>query len=51
METARRLKEMSYEGGLIARMTLTKSSHVYRDVMRLLSLNLFDHVCWQLNVV
>jgi len=51
VEAARRLREMGYEGDLIARMTLTESSDVYRDVMHLLSLNLFDHVHWQLNAV
>jgi len=51
VEAARRLKGMGYEGDLIARMTLTESSDVYRDVTHLLSLNLFDHVHWQLNAV
>jgi len=51
MESARRLREMGYEGDLIARMTLTESSDVYRDAIHLLSLNLFDHVHWQLNAV
>jgi len=51
MESARRLREMGYEGDLIARMTLTESSDVYRDVAHLLSLNLFDHVHWQLNAI
>jgi len=51
VEAARRLREMGYEGDLIARMTLTESSDVHRDVMHLLSLNLFDHVHWQLNAI
>jgi putative peptide-modifying radical SAM enzyme len=32
-------------------MTVTELSDVYRDVTHLLSLGLFDHVHWQLNVV
>jgi len=51
VEAARRLKGMGYEGDLIARMTLTESSDVYRDVTHLLSSNLFDHMHWQLNAV
>ncbi len=39
-----------YKGDLIARMTVTERSDIYRDVMHLLSLP-FDHVHWQLNVV
>jgi putative peptide-modifying radical SAM enzyme len=32
-------------------MTLAKSSGIYRDATHLFSLNLFDHVHWQLNAV
>ncbi len=39
-----------YHGDLIARMTVTEKSDIYRDVRHLLSLP-FDHVHWQLNVV
>lgn len=51
VEAARRLREMGYEGDLIARMTLTESNDVYRDVVHLLSLGIFDHVHWQLNAI
>jgi len=32
-------------------MTVTDSSRIYRDVIHLLGLNLFNHVHWQLNVI
>ncbi len=40
----------SYRGDLIARMTVSEQTDIYRDVKHLLSLP-FDHVHWQLNVV
>ncbi|MEM4576993.1 MAG: TIGR04084 family radical SAM/SPASM domain-containing protein [Candidatus Nezhaarchaeales archaeon] len=51
IEAAKKLRSMCYEGDIIARMTLTESSDVYRDVLHLLSLEIFDHVHWQLNAV
>ncbi|MHC1601068.1 MAG: TIGR04084 family radical SAM/SPASM domain-containing protein [Candidatus Nezhaarchaeales archaeon] len=48
---ARKLRAMGYEGDLIARMTVTELSDIYRDAEHLLSLELFDHVHWQLNAV
>lgn len=51
IEAARKLRELGYEGDLIARMTVTELSDIYRDVEHLLSLNLFDHVHWQLNAI
>ncbi|MCF8885154.1 MAG: TIGR04084 family radical SAM/SPASM domain-containing protein [Nitrososphaerota archaeon] len=40
-----------YNGDLVARMTVTENSDIYRDVRHLLSLRLFNHVHWQLNLV
>jgi len=51
VEAAGILKENGYEGDVVARMVLAERGDVYRDVTHLLSLNLFDHVHWQLNVI
>lgn len=51
LETARKLRDMGCEGDVIARMTLTTLSDVYRDVLHILSLKVFDNVHWQLNAV
>lgn len=51
VEAAKKLRRMGYEEEIIARMTLTPLSDVYRDVLHLLSLNVFDNVHWQLNAV
>lgn len=51
VEAARKLRDMGCEGEIIARMTLTTLSDIYRDVLHLLSLNVFDSVHWQLNAV
>lgn len=51
LENVKSLKAKGYEGDLIARMTVTESSDIYRDVTHLLSLNFFDHVHWQLSLV
>jgi len=51
IDSARHLRRIGFEGDLLARMTVTELSDVYRDVTHLLSLGLFDHVHWQLNVV
>ncbi len=48
---ARHLRSIGYGGDLIARMTATADTDIYRDVKHLLALGLFDHVHWQLNVV
>jgi len=40
-----------YKGDLVARMTVTEDSDIYRDVRHLLDLGLFDHVHWQLSLV
>ena len=45
------LKEIGYEGDLVARMTITEESEILRDVKHLLNLKLFDHIHWQLSFV
>ena len=51
LRSARWLRDAGFGGDLVARMTVTEVSDIWRDVTHLLSLNLFDHVHWQLNVV
>jgi putative peptide-modifying radical SAM enzyme len=50
LRMATRLNRMSFQGDLVARMTVTEDTDIYRDVAHLLSLDLFDHVHWQLDV-
>ena len=45
------LREIGYKGDLVARMTVTEESRIFRDVKHLLNLKLFDHIHWQLNFV
>ncbi|ABL77483.1 TIGR04084 family radical SAM/SPASM domain-containing protein [Thermofilum pendens] len=51
VESARWLREIGFKGDLIARMTVTEDTDIYEDVKHLLSLGLFSHVHWQLDVV
>ncbi|RLE66156.1 MAG: putative peptide-modifying radical SAM/SPASM domain-containing protein [Thermoprotei archaeon] len=51
LEAARYLKSISVEADLIARMTVSEQTRLYRDVVHLLSLDIFDHVHWQLDVI
>ena len=51
LEAARWLRKVGFKGDLTARMTVTDFSRIYRDVIHLLGLNLFNHVHWQLNVI
>jgi len=51
LDAARYLRSIKYSGDLIARMTATADTDIRRDVDHLLSIGLFDHVHWQLNVV
>lgn len=51
VRAAKRLRERGFSGDLVARMTATEATDIYTDVTHLLSLGLFDHVHWQLNVV
>ncbi|MGC8663044.1 MAG: TIGR04084 family radical SAM/SPASM domain-containing protein [Thermoplasmata archaeon] len=43
------LKNLGKE--LIARMTVTKDSNIYEDVIHILDLSIFDKVHWQLDVI
>ncbi|MGQ9479372.1 MAG: TIGR04084 family radical SAM/SPASM domain-containing protein [Thermoproteota archaeon] len=45
------IRSKGFSGDIVARMTLTGDSDVFRDVMHLLSLELFDHVHWQLGFI
>jgi len=47
----RRLREMGFAGDIVARMTVTFESDIYRDVTHLLELGLFDHIHWQLSMI
>jgi putative peptide-modifying radical SAM enzyme len=51
LKTAKWLRDIGFEGDIVARMTITEQSDIYRDVTHLMSLKLFDHIHWQLNVV
>jgi len=51
LKTAKWLRDIGFEGDIVARMTITEKSDIYRDVTHLISLNSFDHIHWQLNVV
>ena len=51
LEAAHFLRKIGFKGDLIARMTISSRSDVFRDVLHLLSLDIFDHVHWQLDVV
>lgn len=51
LKTAGWLRDIGFKGDIIARMTVTEQSDIYREVTHLIGLNLFDHVHWQLNVV
>jgi len=51
VRSARKLRLLGFDGDLVARMTITEDTDIYRDVLHLLKLNLFDHIHWQLNVI
>ena len=51
LAAAKWLRKIGFKGDLIARMAVSEESDIYRDVMHLLSLKLFDHVHWQLDVI
>ena len=51
LKAASWLREIGYRGDLIARMTVTESSNIYRDAIHLLSIPYFDHIHWQLDVI
>ncbi|MHA1576800.1 MAG: TIGR04084 family radical SAM/SPASM domain-containing protein [Candidatus Thorarchaeota archaeon] len=47
------LKEIGFEGDVVARMAISQQSDIHRDVRHLLEVQnqVFNHVHWQLNVV
>lgn len=45
------IRRSGFSGDLIARMTVSEATEIYRDVVHLISLGLFDHVHWQLDVI
>jgi putative peptide-modifying radical SAM enzyme len=53
INNVRWLREIGYDGDIVARMAVSEQSHIYRDVRHLIELEnpSFDHVHWQLNVV
>ncbi len=51
LESAKYLRSIKVKADLVARMTVSEESNIYRDVNHLLSLKLFDHVHWQLDVI
>ncbi len=51
IDSVKYLRKIGFRGEIIARMTVTEDSDIYRDVTHLLKLNLFDKIHWQLNVV
>jgi putative peptide-modifying radical SAM enzyme len=51
LEAAKHLRKIGFQGDVIARMTVTQDTDIYEDVSHLLSLNLFNHIHWQLDVV
>jgi len=51
VNAASTLRSMKFRGDLVARMTVSRMSDVYRDVKHLLSTGLFDHVHWQIDAI
>lgn len=45
------IRRSGFSGDLIARMTASEATDIYSDVVHLLSLGIFDHVHWQLDVI
>ena len=50
VENIKKIRE-KFNGEIIARMTITEDSDIFRDVMHLINLKLFDKIHWQLNVI
>jgi len=51
IKVAKILRKYGFSGDLIARMTAWERTDIYEEVTHLLSLGLFDHIHWQLNVI
>ncbi len=50
LRNVRRIKDF-FDGELIARMTISRKSDVCTDVKHIISLNIFTHIHWQLDVI
>ncbi|MDG6220327.1 MAG: TIGR04084 family radical SAM/SPASM domain-containing protein [Candidatus Thermoplasmatota archaeon] len=48
---ARNAKKRGFAGDLVARMAVSEESDIYEEVKHLQSLELFDHIHWQLDVI
>jgi len=48
-DAGRYLRDNGFKGDLIARMTVSTDADIYRDVMHLVHLEMFDHIHWQLD--
>lgn len=51
LENVKKTREEGFCGDIVARMTVTEESNIYRDVKHLLSTGLFDHIHWQISFV
>ena len=51
IESAEWLRRIGFKGDLIARMTVSEISDLFLEVNHLLSLGIFDHIHWQLDVI
>ncbi|MGY0288852.1 MAG: TIGR04084 family radical SAM/SPASM domain-containing protein [Candidatus Methanodesulfokora washburnensis] len=51
IEAAKFIRKSGFSGDLIARMTASEETDICSDVTHLLSLGIFDHVHWQLDVI
>ncbi len=50
LQAASWLRGIGFEGDLIARMTVSERTDIYKDVLHLVELEVFDHIHWQLDV-
>lgn len=50
MENIKLIRMNGYKNDLVARMTISNGSDIFRDVSHLLSTKAFDHIHWQLDV-
>ncbi|MCD6236025.1 MAG: TIGR04084 family radical SAM/SPASM domain-containing protein [Thaumarchaeota archaeon] len=51
LREVREIRSRGFDGDVVARMTVTEDSDIFRDVRHLLDLGLFDHVHWQLSMI
>ncbi|KAL7722199.1 Radical SAM core domain-containing protein [Entamoeba marina] len=50
IENVKQIKMNGYTNDIVARMTVSNGSDIYKDVTHLLSLGLFKHIHWQMDV-